>query len=197
MVKHVGSKSKNWTLGSGGGYDEIEPGVFLTGLVQQEDRILLDAAGRKLPWSAVSALLPGRTDSRCAKRYQILIKEQGPGQASASAPATKKSRKQWKKQTADATHGENETETPCVAGPGGQAAPSADVAPDSTPVTNEIATPEATTAPKPRRKPKARVRAEEKSSIESVEGDSGHGSVPGGVGAGGRGEVNTLCGEFM
>ena len=34
----------------------------------QEDKVLLDAVGRNLPWSKIAALLPGRTDNRVSTR---------------------------------------------------------------------------------------------------------------------------------
>ncbi|KAG9127351.1 Myb-like DNA-binding domain protein [Ceratobasidium sp. 392] len=140
----------------------------------EEDRILLDAAGRKLPWSAVSALLPGRTDNRCAKRYQILIKEQAPGQANAPTPGTKKSQKRSKKQKDDAVREESEVADAGVVNPGGQTSPSTGTTPDPTTIANEIPTSDVTvgSTPKPRRKPKVKARVEEQSSVEPIGSNS-------------------------
>lgn len=62
MVEYAGPKSQNWTVGRG----SEQFGTVLDNLltIYQEDKILLDAASRKLPWSKIAALLPGRTDSR-------------------------------------------------------------------------------------------------------------------------------------
>ncbi|KAG8694692.1 Myb-like DNA-binding domain protein [Ceratobasidium sp. 395] len=161
----------------------------------EEDRILLDAVDRKLPWSAVSALLPGRTDNRCAKRYQILIKEQEPGQASAATPGTKKSQKRAKKQKENAVHEGNEV-GPGVANPVGPATPSAGVTPESAAIVNEIPAPEVSVGvkPKARRKPKVKARAEEQSLTEPVE-SSGRDAAPGTVKVSEQGGGDALCGD--
>lgn len=139
----------------------------------QEDKILLDAVSRKLPWSKISVLLPGRTDSRvstciceppktkplhskCAKRYRILIKQQeDPEQEDNAAPVSKRPQKRAKKlretRKGGTRAGDNEAENTPVAGEDGPSTSSADVLPDTQGLTAKPS------KPKPKPKPKSTV----------------------------------------
>ncbi|KAG8716105.1 hypothetical protein FRC11_009154 [Ceratobasidium sp. 423] len=130
---------------------------------EEEDKILLDAAGQKLPWSKISALLPGRTDSRCAKRYQMLIKlrESGLPPAEARAQASKRGKK--RKVVQQSQKSPIEGDEALVANGTIDETPS-----DTSPAIGSIAS----GAPKPKLRPRARPKPKGQAQVTEGRGET-------------------------
>ncbi|KAB5593425.1 Myb-like DNA-binding domain containing protein [Ceratobasidium theobromae] len=139
---------------------------------EEEDKILLDAASRKLPWSKIAALLPGRTDSR------MLIKREQEQRRESTPPSTKddvqtRGKKRKATQKPQSIVDESGLESTLVASIDEGTTPNTDTLPAADNIAHD-SSPKAKSRPRVRPKPKRRGEneAELPERVRTIETDT-------------------------